>query len=133
MGQDPFDEFVLHEMPNFVAVNYQQALQAKGARERVERYLHLYTLGLRALAIILVSQYLLHDRRDVRDAYLNDLLWNEFPHLTLDAWQKILFAALRAYHNKRDLFFMPELYDLYWDTGHVPHLRRPDVERPFSR
>ena len=133
MGQDPFDEFVLHQMPDFVAVNYHRALLAKSPRERVECYLHLYTLVLRAPAIILVSQYLLYNRREVRDAYLNDLLWDDFPHLTLDVWQKILFAALRAYHDKRDLFFMPELYDFYWDADSVPSRMRPDIERPFSR
>ncbi|HEX9037700.1 MAG TPA: hypothetical protein VF808_12000 [Ktedonobacterales bacterium] len=133
MSYDPFDAFVLQEMPDFIAINYQRALHAQSPRERVQQYLHVYTLGLRALAIVLVSQYLLHDRREVRDANLNDLLWNEFPHLTIDTWQRIFFAALQAYRDKREMFFIPELYDLYWNSDHLPHTMRADVKRPFSR
>jgi hypothetical protein len=120
-------------MPHFIAVNYQRMLEAPAARERVKRAVHVYDLGLRALTIALVSQYLIRDRGEVCDPYLNDLLLQKFPHLTLDAWQQLFFASLKAYEGKRDFFFMPELYDFYWETSTLPHGRRAEVERPFER
>ena len=133
MGEAEFDAFVLANMPHFIAVNYQRLLEAQTARERVKWTLHTYNLGLRALTIGLVSQYLIRDRERVSDPYLNDLLLRKFPRLTLDAWQQLLFASLRAYEGKRDLFFMSELYDFYWDASTLPHRRRVEVERPFDR
>jgi hypothetical protein len=134
MGETEFDAFVLANLPHFIAVNYQRLLEAQTPRERIERTLHTYNLGLRALTIGLVSQYLIRDKERVSDPYLNELLLRKFPQLmTLDAWQQLLFASLRAYEGKRDLFFMPELYDFYWDTSTVPHKRRVEVEPPFER
>src|SRR5258706_13080427 len=94
-----FDEFILANMPHFIAVNYQRLLEAKTPKQQVGLALHIYNIGLRVLTIGLVSQYLIRDRGRVRDSYLNELLLQKFPHLTLDAWQQILFAALRAYEG----------------------------------
>ena len=117
MGPSDSDSQVLQSMPTLIARNYQAMLDARQPQQRVNRALHLYNLILRTLTITLVSEYLVHDKEAVRDPQLNDLLLHKFPHLTLDAWQKILFTCLRAYEGKRDLFFMPELYDFYWDTA----------------
>lgn len=127
------DEFVLDNMPHFIAMNYQRLLAAQSPRERVELALHIYNLSLRILTISLVSQYLIRDKDRVSDPYLNQLLLQKFPHLTLDAWHQLLFTTLRAYEGNQDLFFMPELYDFYWDTSTLPHRRRVEVERPFER
>ena len=132
MSDSVFDEFILVNMPHFIAVNYQRLLEAQAPRKRVELALHIYNLGLRALTIGVVSQYLIRDRERVADPYLNELLLQKFPHLTLDAWQQLLFTSLKAYEGKRDLFFMPELYDFYWDTSSLPHRRRVEVEQPFD-
>jgi hypothetical protein len=128
-----FDEFVLTCMPTFIAINYQRLLEAQDPQEQVALILHIYNLGLRTLTINLVSQYLLRDRDRVRDPYLENLLEQKFPHLTADAWEEMLFITLRAYQGHRDLFFMRELYDFYWDTSTYPHRRRADVKGPFDR
>ena len=133
MWEGNVDEMVLKTMPHFIAVNYRQLLGAEAARERVKLGLHIYNLGLRALTISVVSQYLIRDREKVSDPYLNELLLQKFPRLTLDGWQQLLFASLKAYEGKRDLFFMPELYDFYWDISALPHRRRVEVEQPFHR
>jgi hypothetical protein len=133
MDATKVDESILANMPRFIAVNYQRLLEAQTPQERVTLALNVYDLGLRALTIGVVSQYLIKDREKVSDPYLNELLLENFPHLTLDAWQQLLFASLRAYEGKRDLFFMPELYDFYWDTSTLPHRRRVEVEQPFDR
>ncbi len=128
-----FDQFTLTNMPSFLAVNYQQLSEAQTAREQVELVLHIYNSVLRFVTISVIQQYLIRDRDKVSDPYLNQLLLQKFPHLTLDAWQQLLFAFLRAYEGKRDLFFMPELYDFYWDTSTLPHRQRVGVEAYFNR
>ena len=124
---------ILANLPRFIALSYQRVLDAGSPQEKIARILHTYNLGLRTLTICIVSQYLIRDRERVSDPYLNDLLLQKFPKLTLDAWQDLLFAALRAYEGKEDLFFMPELYQFYWDTSVMPHRRRVEVQKPFDR
>ena len=130
---ESIDQTLLASMPQFVALNYKRMLDANTFQEQVHWGLHTYNLGLRALTIGLVTQYLIRDADDVSDPYLNELLLKKFPKLTLDAWQQLLFSTLRAYEGKRDLFFIPELYDLYWDTTEIPHLPKGDSERTFAR
>ncbi|MEW5959100.1 MAG: hypothetical protein AB1801_15315 [Chloroflexota bacterium] len=133
MNNGDFDEFVLSEMPHFIAVNYQQLLRAETPQRQIELALHIYNLGLRTLAVGLVSQYLIRDSDKMSDPYLNSLLLQKFPHLTLDTWQQLFFAALRAYEGHQHLFFISELYELYWDTSTLPHKCRIEAEEPFSR
>src|SRR5947209_6112327 len=130
-----FNEFILAAMPTFLAINYQRLLEAQDPQEQVKLILHIYNLGLRALTINLVSQYVFRDRalERVRDPYLDKLLEEKFPHLTSDAWEDMLFKILRAYEGHRDLFFMPELYDFYWDTSVHPHRSYAEVKAPFDR
>jgi hypothetical protein len=133
MTDSEFDEFVTANLPHFVAVNYRRALDAASPGDRVAGIVRTYDFGLRALSLGLVSQYLIHDQTTIANPDINNLLEDRFPHLTLDAWQKLLFTILRAYEGNRDLFFMPELYDFYWDTSTVPHKPRPGVRDPFDR
>lgn len=128
-----FDELILRSMPHFVAVRYHRLLEASTPKEQVEQALQVYELGLRALAIGVVSQYLVRDSREVKDRELSTYLYNKLPVATLDTWQRVLFDTLRAYKNKRNLFFMPELYDFYWDSSTVPLEPKPDIEKPFQR
>ncbi|MFL5589655.1 MAG: hypothetical protein ACJ8DI_18685, partial [Ktedonobacteraceae bacterium] len=130
-----FDEFVLTCMPTFVAINYQRLLEAQDPQEQVTLILHIYNLGLRALTINLVSQYIFRDRAQgqMSDPYLDTLLEQRFPHLTADAWEEMLFTTLRAYEGHRDLFFMPQLYDFYWAPSTHHHSGRAEVKPPFDR
>ena len=133
MDRAELNEFILANMPHFIAMNYQRLLETQPSQERVELIVHIYNLGLRALTIILVSQYLIRDRDRVSDSYLDELLLQKFYHLTLDAWEEILFTVLKAYEGKQDLFFMSELYDFYWDASTFPHRKRAEVKLPFDR
>ncbi|MFL5700794.1 MAG: hypothetical protein ACJ797_27280, partial [Ktedonobacteraceae bacterium] len=130
-----FNEFVLRQMPTFIAINYQRLLEAQDPQEQVTLILHIYNLGLRALTINLVSQYLFRDRAldRVSDPYLDTLLEQRFPHLTVDTWEEMLFTTLRAYEGHRNLFFMPQLYDFYWAPSTHHHSGRAEVKPPFDR
>src|SRR5947208_9971404 len=101
-GDGPMEEadvnaFILANMPYFIAVNYQRLLEAQSPQEQVKLILHIYNLGLRALTINLVSQYLIRDREKVDDSYLNELLREKFDHLTTGTWEEIFFTVLKAY------------------------------------
>src|SRR2546421_1798005 len=133
MEQADFNEFIVANMPYFIAVNYQRLLEAQSPQEQVKLILHIYNLGLRALTINLVSQYLIRDREKVDDVYLSELLREKFDHLTTGAWAEIFFTALKAYEGKQDLFFMPELHNFYWDTTTLPYRKRSEVKAPFDR
>lgn len=133
MSEAISDTFILANMPYFISIHYQKLLKTQQPQEQVELTIHIYNLILRTLTIILVSQYLVRDRENVSDPYLDELLLQKFPHLTLDAWEEILFTALKAYEGKRDLFFIPELYDFYWDASTFPHKRRDEITFAFRR
>ncbi len=130
-----FDEFVLANMPSFIAVNYQRLLETQQPQERINLIVHIYDLLLRIVTIILVSQYLSQERSRVNDPFLNDLLLHKFStyDLTLDTWQKIFFTAFNVYQGKAKLFFMPELYEFYWDSSAVPHRPRLAVGQTIER
>src|SRR5258708_2065218 len=135
MEEADLNEFILTNMPYFIAVNYQRLLEAQQPQERVHLIVHIYDLLLRILTITLVSQYLSEDRSRVNDPFLNDLLLNKFStyDLTLDTWQKIFFTAFNVYQGKAKLFFIPELYNFYWDTSVVPPRPRLDVKQTIER
>lgn len=133
MEEANLNEFILANMPYFIAVNYQRLLESQSSQEQVMLVLHIYNLGLRALTINLVSQYLIRDRENVDDVYLSELLRENFDHLTTGAWEEIFFTALKAYEGKQDLFFMPELHDFYWDTTALPYRKRGEVKALFDR
>src|SRR5579864_801803 len=109
MDKAEFDEFVLTNMPSFIAINYQRLLEAQNPQEQVALILHIYNLGLHALTINLVSQYVFRDRGKVDHPDLNELLKRRFLRTqTPDAWLELFFTALMAYEGMQDLLFMPE-------------------------
>jgi hypothetical protein len=130
---EELDHLILTVMPHFVAVHYQKMLDAEAWPERVHEALCAFELGLRALALGLVSQYLTRDAEKVSDSELNNLLIKRLPTATLGVWKDILFTTLCAYEGQRRLFFMPELYDFFWDPSVTPPCPRPDIEAPFDR
>ncbi len=123
----PLDKLILTEYPYPIAVGYRRVLEATDWPTRVNLALRLFEYGLRTLALGLISQYLIRDADTVSDPALNKLLLNKLPRPTLGNWKDMLFTALKAYADQRDLFFMPELYDLYWKR------RYEDIQRPYDR
>jgi len=127
------DDVLLSTMPHFIAVNYDLALHAHSPEEQIRQAAYTYDLLLRMLSILMVSQYLSFRPEEISDPYLNELLLQKFPHLTLDTWQQLFFTTLKAYDGKQDLLFVPQLYNLYWDSSTLPHRRRTRIENTFAR
>jgi hypothetical protein len=133
MDEEELQAFVLSAMPDYISINFQRVLRAEGSEERVKTMVHVYWLILHTLATILISQYLIRDRETIQNQQLNGLLLNTFPReMTLDAWQNLLFLSLQVYEGNRNLLFMPELYDLYWDVR-IPHQIRSSATTLFGR
>lgn len=128
-----FDNFVLSEMPTFIATSYEEMLNAENDRDRLFHILHVFDLGMRTLTLGLINQYLVRDKTTVSDPYLDELIDKKLPKASLDTWIELFFAALKVYGGNRDVFFIPELYDFYWDTTTVPHQRRTAIDAPFIR
>lgn len=129
----PLDILVLTEYPYPIAVNYRRVLDANDWPTKVELALKVFEYGLRAITLGVISQYLIRDAHQVSDPALNNLLLRKLPQATLGSWKQMLFDALKAYGGKRDLFFMKELYDLYWDSSYTPQRQRSGVQHPYDR
>jgi nucleoside-triphosphatase THEP1 len=131
---DPIDELVLTEYPYPIAANYRRILEATDWEHRTRECIDVFGYGMRAMALGILSQYLIRDRDEFSDPVLNRELYKQkLSNISLGTWVNYLFLALQAYRGRRDLFFMQELYDLYWDTSRTPHRSRKGVKASFQR
>lgn len=121
---------IVNFFPSPIAINYQRAITKGTWQDKARQLVLSFEFTVRALALALVSQYLLADREKVSDSHLNMLLREKLPKPSLGSWVEIFFTALTAYKDHRDLMFMPELYDTYWDSKQ----QRPQkgVREPFD-
>jgi hypothetical protein len=128
-----FDGFMLNSTPYFIARKYRQVVSSDSPEEKVYYGLQLYELTVRTLAIGLTLQYLVKDAKTFSSQEVNTLLEEKLPIATLDIWEEILFSILRTYAGRRNLLFMPELYDFYLDESITPPRERTDKRELFKR
>ena len=133
MNSSDFDKYIITNMPRFISVSYLRILESKSHKEKLKNVIHTYNMQLRILTLALVSQYLTRDRERISDSKLNRLLLEKFPHMTPDSWVEILFAMLRSYENKQSLFFVPDIYNFYWDSSTFPHKPILEIEQCYKR
>ncbi len=125
---------VLNKFPYPIAVNYKRLITADTWKERVDFGIKLFEFGLRLLSVTLLSKYLITDVDRVKDKALDNYLLKTLQrNISLGTWNEILFRILQVYERKRNLFFMPELYDFYWDTSITPIRPRKGVRKSFNR
>ncbi len=132
MEENDLDAFILAYTPTFMAVGYQLLLEMQDPQEQVTQILHIYNLHVRAIATGKLTQYLRYHLDQMRDPDLDKLLEQKLPHLAPGDVEEILFATMRAYKGHRDLLFMPEAYDVYWDTSTSPHRERTEIKAHFE-
>jgi hypothetical protein len=130
---DELDQLILSEYPYPVAVNYRRLLEIEGWEARTRKCIEIFEYGLRTITLVVLSQYLIRDVHQVSDLVLDRKLYRSLPEASLGQWTEFFFLGLRAYRGRRDLFFMREMYDLYWDTSQEPHQPRKGFRAPFSR
>lgn len=129
MEYDDFDKFILSKMPSFIAQGYKKILLSQTAKDKTQAALYVFDLSIRSLAIGVVSQYLVRDRDKINDSYLDQMLSDKLPGGTLKTWLDLFLLTLKVYVGNKDLFFVTELYDFYWDTSVSPHQPRVDLEK----
>ena len=130
---DDLDALVLTEYPYPIAANYKRLLDENDWEKKTRACIQVFEFGLRAIALGLISQYLIRDAEKISDPQLNNLLLTRLSRATLGTWNEIFFRALQAYEGRRELFFMPQLYDLYWDVSTSPRKKRKGIRAPFER
>ena len=121
---DELDNLILSEFPYPIAVNYRKMLETKDWDRRTRQCIEVFEYGLRAMTLGVLSEYLIRDADEVRDPELDRKLYQHLSKASVGQWAEFFFLTLRAYGGRRDLFFVPELYDVYWDTSHEPHWPR---------
>jgi hypothetical protein len=122
---------LLDLLPHFIAVSYRTILSATDDKAGVQSSLKTFSLSLRFLTILLISQYIFRDERDMSEPELNQLLTERLPFADLQDWYSVFVTTLKAYEGSPERLFVPEIYNLYWDctdptTRHHP---RPDNQK----
>ena len=92
---DQLDKLILSEFPYPVAVNYQYMLEQTDWEKKHSKCILVFEIGLRALAIALMSQYLFRDSERVNDPLLNDFLERNLAGGSLGLWREIFFRTLK--------------------------------------
>ena len=133
LSDEALDRLVVKQYPYPIAVNYRRLLALQGWEERTRKCLQVFEYGMRAVTLNVLSQYLIRDVHRVSEPVLDRKLHSRMAQASLGQWVEFFFLSLRAYHGKRELFFTPEMYDLYWDTSREPHRERRRVRGPFDR
>lgn len=134
MDAAPLNELqtlVLNHFPHPIAINYKRALDGVSYQDKARQAMLVFDFTVRAVALSLISQYLLYDREKIDDSLLNALLKSKLPRPTLGSWVEITFTILRVYKDHRDLLFMEELYDAYWDPRRAEP--RKGIRGPFDQ
>ena len=108
-------ELIINSFPSPIAINYKRILSKDTYQDKVRQLILTFEFTMRALALVLISQYLLIDREKITDSKLNKLLREKLPRPSLGSWVEIIFTTLGVYKDHRDLLFINELHDAYWD------------------
>ena len=128
------DDLAFTEFPYPIAVSYKRALDEQDWEKKTYACIQVFEVALRFFALALASQYVRDmDLFNDNDPGLNSLLSSGLRRSTLGLWRAIFIRILEAYQGKRSVFFIPELYDRYWDASTSPHRAREDFATPFER
>src|SRR6266446_5504424 len=137
MDKAELNDYMLANMPHFIAVKYHRLLNTQESQEQVRLIVQIYDLMLRTLTVSLINQYIGQfispERVNIYEPSLHRKLKEFFDASVIDKWEEIFFFTLDAYQGKREIFFMPDLYDFYWDNSSTPHRKRRDEIEPLFR
>src|SRR5712691_6736685 len=98
MDKAELDEYLLANMPHFIAAKYQQLLNAQEPQEKVRLIVQIYDLMLRILTVSLINQYIGQfippERVNIYEPSLHRKLKEFFDASVIDKWEEIFFFAL---------------------------------------
>jgi hypothetical protein len=135
-NKSDLEHIILDSFPYPIAVRYRGMLDVESFEERARRAIDVYEASLRALTLGILGKYMRLDLEVINDSKLtrcaSDLFGRGRRAPALGTWKTAFFTGLKAYKDHRDLFFMPELYDFYWDTSSSPHRAKKKIQGPFD-
>ncbi|MBZ0318114.1 MAG: ATP-binding protein [Anaerolineae bacterium] len=111
------DEIILREFPYPIALAYQHLLTTEDARARSLECVQTFHFTIRAIAFAAIMRYLAEPPEVINNEQLNKGIQDYLKTPRTKYWADLLQKTLQAYQNRKDLLFVPELYDLYWDTN----------------
>ncbi len=111
------DELVLNYFPYPIARAYERALAANSASGRVPLLIMVFTNIVRALSLVVTSNYL-----PIGDQWQHErfhkLLLNSLPKdMSLGTWIDLLFTGVGAFEEKKGTFFVQELFEFCQESG----------------
>ncbi len=121
---DPIDEIVLDEFPYPVAHAYRRLLDTDNLSEQANICLQVFHFSIRAIAFAVIIKYLMEPPEASNSIELNAGIREHLKKAPTMYWLKLLQLALQAYRDKYADFFMPELYELYWDRSGIEPVER---------
>jgi len=131
---DELDRKILERYPYPVAIYYQRILEEQDWEKKTRACVWTFDMGLRLITLALTSQYVVRDIDEISDPEINRLLLAEFSKgISLGTWANIFFKLLNVYKGHRKRFFVPGIYDFYWNTSRTPHIPVANVRAPFER
>lgn len=131
------DSIVLNEFPHFLATRFKLMLDTTSFQLKVSHALSFFEVGLRTFTLGILSQYLYRDLALINDPVVNNtaltLMQGGKKKPALGDWNRLFFSLLTAYESHRERFFMPQLYDFYWNTTKDSDQKRPGVRKAFDK
>jgi hypothetical protein len=135
MSDETLDQRIILHYPLPIAFHYQKMLEEKNWEAKTHEVIRVFEYTLRVMNLMLASQYLQQRRNgEFDDAEINKQLHSivQVP-ATNKGWVGLFFAFLKNYKGHRDLFFMPELYDLVWESKRTQAAERAGVRKPYDQ
>lgn len=102
--------------PSPIAINFATAIdEDRSWQERIDACFTCFEVGVRSLVLGLLAGYV-DQSKMVDDARLMSLL-RRLDELQLTVWINLFNTSMQAYKGLRTQFFVPELYDAYWEES----------------
>jgi GTPase SAR1 family protein len=114
LSDEELDEIVISDFPFPIAINYKEMLETDDKKRRAELCVNAFFFGIRTITLAILIRYLTDSDADINSAELNRKIEQYLIRPYPSEWIDLLRSALEAYKERRDRFFIPELYDLYW-------------------
>lgn len=127
------NKLVTEEFPYPIAFHYRELLKIKDWEKKTRKGIYIFEITVRAITCYVLSEYLIEDLENINNPEFDRLLLKRLGQASLGQWVGFLFDCLATYQDKREQFFIPELYDFYWDTAKTPHRKKEGVRNPFLR
>ena len=127
MSRSEIDQIILEEFPYPVALAYRRMLSADESAQRVHTCILAFDNWFRIAFLPVVVTQLFEPLGFINENNFNSEIDRLLNTYQLKYWLQLLRFILHAYRNHYNaFFFMPEIYELYWDLSGSEPCKRAD-------